>query len=108
MKLDTILSVLEKERLSYVASDSVIMGAIKKVILSSVYYDGTLHKDAEPEPLKNFCLAIATEPKITREELGGKILASLAGVQLLEAGFRELEKFKVVETQPKEIKNQAR
>lgn len=108
MKLDKILSELEKDKLRIVASDEVMLVAVKKVLLSSVYFDGTLRKELDPDAQKNFCLALASEPKITREELGGKILASLAGVQLLETGFKDLEKFAVAEKEPRETKNQAR
>lgn len=108
MKLDTILSVLEQEKLKTVANDKVMLGAIKKVVLSAVYFDGTLQKNTEPESQKNFALALASQPGVSNEQLGANLKASLAGVQLLETGFRELEKYEVVEKSLKETKNQAR
>ena len=106
--LQGVLTELEKDKLKFVANDETMLGAIKKVILSAVYFDGTLRKNADPESQKNFCLALAAEPGINNERLGANLKASLAGVQLLENGFRELEKFGIEETNPKSIKNQAR
>lgn len=108
MKLPDFLTELEKDRLALVASDEVMIEALKKVILHSVYFDGTLNKKGIPDPLKNFTLAFASRPGAKNEELGAELKASLAAVQLLETGFRELAKFGIRETEPKETKNQAR
>lgn len=108
MKIEDTLSELEKSKLKLVTSDKVTMEAIKKVILSCIYFDGTLRKEGLPEPLKNFCLAIASEPRQTNEEIGARMRASLAGVQLLETGFKELEKFSVTPDYSKQTKNPGR
>ncbi len=108
MKISDILTELEKDKLKFVAADEVMLGAIKKVVLSSVYFDGTLDKKGTPDPLKNFCLALAARPGIKNEELGAEIRASLAGVQLLETGFKALEGFKEFSVEAKPGKNQAR
>lgn len=99
---------MEVDRLEFIAKDEVAITALKKVILSAVYFDGTLIEEGIPDPLKNFCLAIASKPGIKNEDLGAEIKASLAAVQLLETGFKELEKFKVQEAVKKDSKNQAR
>lgn len=108
MKIQDVLSELEKSKLSQVANDKVVLEAIKKVVLSCVYFDGTLNKEGMPEPLKNFCLAIAAEPNQSNESIGARMRASLAGVQLLETGFKELEKFGVSPDYAKAAKNPAR
>ena len=108
MKINEILSELEKQKLELVASDKVMMGAVKKVVLSAVYFDGTLNKKGIPDPLKNFALALASRPGVKNEDLGAELRASLCGVQLLETGFKELEKFAVEKVTLKEILNQAR
>ena len=108
MKIQDILSELEKDKLAFIAGDPVMLEAVKKVVLNSVYFDGTLHKKGVPDVLKNFALALASRPGVTNEDLGAELKASLAGVQLLEQGFMELEKFKKVESKLKETKNQAR
>jgi len=108
MKVEKILSGMEVDRLQFIAKDSVAIGALKKVILSAIYFDGTLVKEGIPDPLKNFCLAIASKPNIKNEDLGAEIRASLAAVQLLETGFKELEKFNVQQVEEKPVVNQAR
>lgn len=108
MKVENILTELEKDKLKFVASDEVMLGAIKKVILSAVYFDGTLDKKGIPDPLKNFALALASRPGVKNEDLGAELKASLAGVQLLETGFKELEKFTFHVVEEKPAKNQAR
>ena len=107
MKLDNILSVLEKAELAKFVENKVLTEAVKKVVLSAIYYDGTLVQNESADAQKNFCLAIATE-KLTNEELGAKLKASLAGVQLLENGFAQLSQFKAVEDKLKQTKNTAR
>ncbi len=108
MKLSEVLSELEKDKLSIVAGDEVMMSAIAKVVLNAVYFDGTIRKEGIPDPQKNFCLALASRPGATNEELGAELRASLAGVQLLEKGFEELATFRKVEEIKKETKNQSR
>jgi len=108
MKVENILTELEKDKLKLVSSDEVMVGAIKKVIMSAVYFDGTLDKKGIPAPLKNFALALASRPGVKNEDLGADLKASLAGVQLLETGFKELEKFNVQEFTAEPVKNQAR
>lgn len=108
MKINDILNDIEKKKLEQVANDKITMSAIKKVVLSCVYFDGTLREEGIPEPLKNFCLAITSEPKLSDEEIGSRMRASLAGVQLLETGFKELEKFGSIPSNVEIPKNQAR
>ena len=93
--LDQLFTEAEKNELARFVDNKILLEAVKKVILSSVYFDGTVQKDGIPDPLQNFLLAIAsgTMGQLTREQLGEKVEASLAGVQLLEQGFRKLEQF---------------
>jgi hypothetical protein len=95
MILSDFLNEIEKAELSRFTENKVLFNAVKKVVLSCVYFDGTLQKTGIPEPQKNFILAIASGSlgQLTREQLGEKVEASLAGVQLIEQGFKELEKF---------------
>src|SRR3990167_2710609 len=108
MKVQDILSELEKDKLRLIASDFITLGALKKVLLSAVYFDGTLTEEGVPDPLKNFALALASRPGVKNEDLGADLKASLAGVQLLETGFQELVKFNVKTVEAEPVKNQAR
>ena len=108
MQIRDILTELEKDKLAFIAGDEVMFEAVKKVVLSSVYFDGTLNKKGIPDPQKNFCLALASRPGAKNEELGAELRASLAGVQLLEKGFQDLEGFRKIEEKTKNTKNLAR
>ena len=108
MKQNELLSPLEQDKLKLVASDKVMLEAIKKVILSAVYFDGTLNKDGIPDPQRNFCLAMASREGATNEEIGAGVRAGLAATQLLELGFRELERYAIEKITLKEAVNQAR
>ncbi len=108
MRTQDILTELEKDKLAFIAGDEVMFNAVKKVVLSSIYFDGTLNKKGIPDPQKNFCLALASRPGAKNEELGAELRASLAGVQLLEKGFQELAMFRKVEIKEKNTVNQSR
>ncbi len=64
--------------------------AVKKVLLSAIYFDGTIQKDGISN--KNFLLNIVAENK-TASEIGEKVGASIAATQILEQGFRRLQYF---------------
>lgn len=108
--LDRILTDTEKNEIARFVNNKVMLVAVKKVVLSSIYFDGTINKDGIPDPLTNFLLAIASGAmgSLTREQLGEKVEASLAGVQLLEKGFQRLEQFSKRKEPKKEEPNPAR
>lgn len=94
--LDRLFTDAEKNELARFVDNKVLLEAVKKVVLSAVYFDGTIRKDGIPNPLQNFVLALASvgfNQSMSHEELGKKVEASLAGVQLLEKGFQQLEQF---------------
>ena len=98
MKVSEILSELEKDKLKLVASDKVMLGAVKKVVLSAVYFDGTLNKEGIPDPLKNFALALASRPGVKNEDLGAETRALLQARELVAKG---IDKIKLLQTNPK-------
>ncbi|MFA5300401.1 MAG: hypothetical protein WC389_19625 [Lutibacter sp.] len=111
MIINDYLNEIEKNELAKFVENRVQFEAVKKVVLACIYFDGTIQKEGIPNPLKNFLLAIAAGSMgtLTREQLGEKVEASLAGVQLLESGFKELEKFSKKQDAPKvNEKNPAR
>ena len=108
MDVRKLLTELELKKVEQIAGDEVAFSALKKVLLASVYFDGTIQKDVDSESQKNFALAIASEPGITAEAAGNKLLNALAGVQLLEIGFKDLKRFAVLVIPPKNKKNEAR
>ena len=103
----------EKERGAVVKflNDATMREAVRKVILSGVYFDGILEADRPADPLKNFMLAMFTHPGMNllqQSEKGAKIDAVLNAVSMVETGFREMEKCKSVESPVKVNVNRAR
>ena len=108
MEFTSLFTDREKEQLNRFAKDDILRELVKKVVLSAVYHEGTLLSD---NPLENFALAFAagSTGKLTREEMGEKLEASLIAVQLINDGFARLQRFnKKKEVQKVEPHNQAR
>lgn len=84
------LNDIEKQKVTAFVSDEIMMNAIKKVFLYGIYQNGTLKPGEKPEPLKNFALSLAFDPKYTNEELGADLRASAHGISFVEKGFNQL------------------
>lgn len=95
MELEQLFTDREKDELNRFVNNSVMYEAVKKVILSAVYFEGTIQKTGLPKPLENFALAFAAGAmgKLTYKEMGQKLETSLIAVQLLNDGFARLHKF---------------
>lgn len=107
----TYLSEREVKAVQKFLLDERMKEAVKKVLLSGVYFDGMLTPDKPADPLKNFALAAFTTPQsslLTQEQKGAKLEAIINAISMIETGFRELEKCKEVETPVKEVINKAR
>lgn len=103
MELEQLFTDREKDELGRFVNNEVMFKAVKKVVLSSIYFDGTLRKGGIPDPTTNFALALASMGiETSNEELGANLKTSLAGVQLLEKGFAKLERFSRKKQPPKE------
>lgn len=105
------LSEAELHAIERFLADETAVEAVRKVILSGVYFDGRLLEGKPADPLKNFILGAVTRPGdslLPDAEMGAKVKAIVNAVALVESGFKELEKCipgKVVED--KEITNPA-
>lgn len=103
LELSQLFTDREKDQLDKFAKNELLSEAVKKVILSSVYFDGTIKKGGLPDPLTNFALALASMgQQIDDKELGSQLRSSLAGVQLLEQGFQKIQLFNRKEKKPEE------
>lgn len=78
----------EKDKLSALASDAVLMGALKKHFLAGIYQQGTITAD----PLKNFALGLHWEKD--NAQIGAELRACIEGIQLLETAFKQLSSYK--------------
>lgn len=102
------LSDLEIGQLERLAEDSILLEAIKKVILFGLYNNGVLASGKPSDPLRNFALQTAGRRDFSNEQLGATIRASAEGMALLENGIKLLEKFKVEKSVSKDDSNPAR
>lgn len=105
------LSDSEKSALERFVLDEVTREAVRKVILSGIYFDGRLTPGEPADPLKNFMLAYFTTPQaalLPAEEKGHRLEAIINAISLVETGFKEIEKFKPVPSPVTLEKNKAR
>ena len=93
--------------------------AVRKVILSGIYFDGVLKPGRPSDPFKNFILgkfagkiegSMQPPPVImdSTEEIGLKMRAIIDAISMLETGFRELDKLKKVVPLKEVKKNKGR
>lgn len=92
-----MLSDLEREKIIVFNKDPDMKEAVRKVLLAAVYSNGTLKKDEKADPLKNGALGLAFlalngRAVVSNEQLGEDLRAYAQGVNLLETGFKQLEK----------------
>lgn len=84
------LSDIEQEKIANIVADPIAVGALKKVLLYGIYYNGVLKAGQKPEPLKNFALGLAFDPNFSNEQLGADLRAAAEGIKSVENGFKEL------------------
>ena len=114
MKLEDILTKPEKEAIQKFLDNKPLKNGIRKVLLSAIYEQGTIPKKAEFDPNFNFAISLQydlqtnQEYKVTNEELGEKLRASISGIRFLQSGWKDLESLGVKEEKAEEEINQAR
>ncbi len=90
-----ILSDLEKAKVQSFMADKEMVEAVKKVILSGIYYNGTLRPGQKSNPTKNFALGFNLDRTVKNEDIGADVRAVIEGISLVELGFGELGKIAV-------------
>lgn len=95
------LSDSEQQKIASFMRDTKMVDAVKKVILAGIYFNGTLKPDVKANPLKNFALSLAFDPKIDNEALGADLRATAQGISFVEKGFGELGKIAELASVPK-------
>lgn len=107
--LDRILSDLEKDKLRAIADDDVALDALKKLLLTPVYYNGTLEAGQPADPTRNFVLSITNRTDLTDEQLGQATRARADAVAMLENAFSILATFESEDPTPERSElNEAR
>lgn len=103
------LNEQEKEKIARFMEDTVLVNALKKVLLEPIYRQGTIQPGEDPEPLKNGALALAFDRKVTNEELGADVKSFAQGVHHLETAFDKLATVKPTsEAKPKKVVNKGK
>lgn len=105
---DSFLNDFEKSELQRLVENKVLLGALKKILLSGVYYNGTLEAGVTPNATRNFALSFVATKEETNETLGARLRASSEGVQLVELGFQMLDQYGYVEPQEEKKVNKAK
>lgn len=89
-----ILSDLEKTKIEQFCNDTVALGAVKKVILAGIYYNGTLQADKKPDSTRNFMLGEISnaiiQTTVSDEQLGQMARATYTAINAIENSFRQL------------------
>lgn len=106
--LDRILDDNEKIAIKQFYDSEVMREAVRKVLLSSVYYNGILLPGEEADPTRNFMLTITNRREMSNEEMGAQARAVAEGLAALENGFSALAAFKTEDVEKAEEKNPAR
>lgn len=99
LDVEKFLSDIEKEKIANFNADPVLVNAVRKVLLESIYNNGTLRADVKPEPLRNAALSLALlamsgKGVVTNADLGEDLRGLAQGVNLLEQGLAQLAKIK--------------
>lgn len=91
------LSDLEVSQIEIFNQNTVLVNAIRKVLLATIYSNGTLRKDIDPDPARNGALglallAIGGKGVVTNADLGEDLRGLAQGISLLENGLNQLSK----------------
>ena len=93
------LTDIEIAKIEAFVADEKLIEAVRKVLLASIYQNGTLRKDIKANPLTNGALALVSlassgRGTVSNQDLGEDLRGMFHGIQLLETGLNELNKFK--------------
>jgi len=95
MKEQLMLSDIEVEKIDNMRKDEVLMEAVRKVLLSAIYENGTLRQGIKADPARNAAFAaVANYPGMSDEQLGADLRAQWAGISALENGINKLGNYK--------------
>ncbi len=105
METTEYLNEIEKDKIRHFNEDVILREAIRKIFLKRIFQDGVLTAGKSINPYENFALNIyksgyqpgETKEMYTDEELGKLTKLRRFAIELLQEGFKDLEKFKKVE-----------
>lgn len=95
--LDEFLTDVEQQKLNSFCQDDEMFGAVKKVLLFSIYNSGIIKKGKPHDPMHNFALVAASIKGIDNEALGELVRSAYEGINALELGLADLLRYKLEE-----------
>lgn len=109
--MNEYLSDTEKSKIETFIADTVMVEAVRKVLLAAIYENGTLRANVPADPTRNAALglaALSNKGVVSNQELGEDIRGLWQGINLLENGFNKLTKITTkVESAPENKENPA-
>ena len=103
-----LLSETEQQLVDSFVRSEKLVEAVRKVLLTSVYNNGTLTPDQRANPSRNFMLSITNRRELTNEEVGAQARAVAEAIALIEIGFSYLQSLKTEDIKVEEKVNKAR
>jgi hypothetical protein len=94
--LDSFLDDVERQKLEQFVQDEIMMQAVKKVLLFSVYGAGRLLKGKPINNRENFALVYACQKGAKLEDIGADVKACWEGINALENAYNDLEQYKPI------------
>lgn len=86
------LTETDKQQLEHFAGNALMLEAVKKVLLTGLYHEGTLKAD----PMQNFILA-AVNDELSDEQVGRTARARAEALRILDRAFKAIRTFQKVE-----------
>lgn len=91
--MQEFLTDIEVAKIEAFNADTIMVQAVKKVLLQHIYSQGVITKGQNHNPLKNRALVLVGS-EVSNEELGSQLRSLWEGVNAIETGFNELELIK--------------
>lgn len=104
LEITRLFNDREKEEIKKFINNEDMFKAVKKVVLSSIYFDGTIKKEGIPDPLHNWATALTNDPALSDAKVGKMLKSGVAGMKLLVEGFALLARFDEKEIKEKSDK----
>uniref|UniRef100_A0A6M3XN28 Uncharacterized protein n=1 Tax=viral metagenome TaxID=1070528 RepID=A0A6M3XN28_9ZZZZ len=98
-KIKDYLNEVEHTEVKKFVANKVMFEAVRKVLMESVYLHGTLKEGKPADAMINYTFFLASRKKspgftnLTNEQIGADLVAVWEGTNLVEGGFKDLEKF---------------
>ena len=105
------LNDIEKSEVAAFLENETAYNAVKKVLLSGVYFDGVMVEGKDADPLKNFILGRLAQQQVLMNDdkhMGALMRSIIDAISMIETGFAELEKCKPVKVEEKPKENKGR